>query len=254
MNRRLYDDAGFLDRAAWSGDTTRQTGVLATSCIVVLPFAIVLCYSILIGLPVTRRFASWLVEESRPVELLTFIFLAWAGAWAMKLAARARRLEKDPLVSVFLAIFALGMLLVAMEEIAWGQWLLGFKTPELFQRINAQGEVTLHNIHGPHGHGNAFRMVYGLGGLCGVAVSYVPRFREIAAPLILLPYFLIIAGHSAFDLYNDVFYVPWFLDRAIEWFAEVIELMIGISALLYTWLKAKLLRRSMACGEANNWH
>ena len=38
----------------------------------------------------------------------------------------------------------LGLLL--LEELAWGQVIFGWRTPELMQELNAQNETTLHNI------------------------------------------------------------------------------------------------------------
>ena len=42
-------------------------------------------------------------------------------------------------------------LVLAGEEISWGQRLLGIDTPEGFARINEQGETSLHNVTGVHG-------------------------------------------------------------------------------------------------------
>ena len=36
--------------------------------------------------------------------------------------------------------------LVVLEELAWGQVVFGWKTPNLLAKINAQGETTLHNL------------------------------------------------------------------------------------------------------------
>jgi len=45
-------------------------------------------------------------------------------------------------------LLAIAAFLVAMEEISWGQRLLGIDTPELLGKINLQDEITLHNIRG----------------------------------------------------------------------------------------------------------
>ncbi|AHF63311.1 putative pectate lyase [Synechococcus sp. WH 8109] len=38
------------------------------------------------------------------------------------------------------------MLLVGLEEIAWGQILFGWTTPEKIAAVNAQNQITLHNL------------------------------------------------------------------------------------------------------------
>ena len=48
--------------------------------------------------------------------------------------------------SVVYAIIAFVMLLVGLEEIAWGQILFGWKTPEIIAAVNAQNQTTLHNL------------------------------------------------------------------------------------------------------------
>ena len=46
--------------------------------------------------------------------------------------------------------FASILFVAFMEELAWGQMMFGWDTPENFRSLNAQGETTLHNIHGIH--------------------------------------------------------------------------------------------------------
>ncbi|MDX8410683.1 MAG: hypothetical protein R8K46_02255 [Mariprofundaceae bacterium] len=43
-------------------------------------------------------------------------------------------------------LFALFLLVIAGEEVSWGQHWIGFSTPEMIGRINVQGETNLHNI------------------------------------------------------------------------------------------------------------
>ena len=45
-------------------------------------------------------------------------------------------------------IFALALVVAALEEISWGQRLFGWATPESLSQVNEQGETTVHNIHG----------------------------------------------------------------------------------------------------------
>lgn len=48
--------------------------------------------------------------------------------------------------AVIFGAVALAMVLVAGEEISWGQRIFGFETPDDLLEINVQGETTLHNI------------------------------------------------------------------------------------------------------------
>lgn len=46
----------------------------------------------------------------------------------------------------FFTVLAMACLYVFMEEISWGQRLIGFDTPELLKRYNLQREANIHNL------------------------------------------------------------------------------------------------------------
>ncbi|PSR11687.1 MAG: hypothetical protein DA408_00190 [Bacteroidetes bacterium] len=48
--------------------------------------------------------------------------------------------------NLFFLLLSIGMFLGLGEELAWGQRIFGFRTPESISTINVQGEFTLHNI------------------------------------------------------------------------------------------------------------
>jgi hypothetical protein len=75
-----------------------------------------------------------LTAESGPFEAATALSLFLLGLWAATRGAWGWRL--------------LGVLLVvaALEELSWGQHLLGFETPGWLRGRNYQGEANLHNL------------------------------------------------------------------------------------------------------------
>ena len=81
-----------------------------------------------------------LVEWSQVVLLGSAVRAAWLLADDLR-----QRLREVWLPRLFQGIsVALGLLL--LEELAWGQVIFGWRTPELMQELNAQNETTLHNI------------------------------------------------------------------------------------------------------------
>ena len=48
-----------------------------------------------------------------------------------------------------LYVLVAGLVFIALEEISWGQRILGFESPEELESINYQGEINLHNIFNP---------------------------------------------------------------------------------------------------------
>jgi len=183
----------------------------------------------------------WMLREDGPIEDLTAAFLFVGGLTSLRLALALRTREERPFVSWFYMTFALGVLLVAMEEIAWGQRLLGLQTPEWIRSINAQGETTLHNVGALQGKSEGMRLLFGAGGLLGVGLSVRPTFGRIGAPVLLLPWFLLITGHAAIDTYNDFFPIQEQFDLAMQRTSEMVELMIGIAALLFALLNYRRL-------------
>jgi hypothetical protein len=181
----------------------------------------------------TRSATRALLAENGPVELLTFVCLMAAGVLALALVRRLGQRGESALARRFGVAFAIGLLLVAMEEIAWGQHILGFSTPGFLRALNRQGETTLHNLPGIHGRTEVLRLIFGAGGLAGVALGRWPAWRAVAAPRLLLPWFAVIAAHAACDLYADFLPVPRHTDFLLWSTAELIELLIAIAALLY---------------------
>jgi len=209
--------------------------------ILLLPIIISFLYSLSLVLPITRDLALWIREENRPIELMTFGFLLAGGILGIKLAWQTKKHREEILVYGFYAVFSIGMLITAMEEVAWGQWFFGFETPSALKSINAQGEVTIHNIRGLHGKTEFVRVAFGLGGLLGVWLSSRRYFRKIGAPFILLSWFLIISMHAIPDLYIEYSSIERRFDYLISMLAEFIEMMIGISGFLFIWLNSRML-------------
>ena len=197
------------------------------------PILVMIGSWILLYFPLTRGKMLFLLKENHPVEMLTFVFLLLGGFWGILLAVRSKKTGKDRLSTIFFAVFSIGLIFTAMEEIAWGQQFFSFETPALWKMINRQEETTFHNIVGLHTHSEMFRLTYGAGGLIGVWLSFRPRFKRIGAPSILLSWFLVISLHAGLDLYRDCFpfekQFGFFMQRT----SEVVELLIGISGFLY---------------------
>ena len=87
-----------------------------------------------------------LLGEGGILEYLQALIL-FTSAWVSWLIARDlwKRLEMRYHGLIY-AMISLGMLFVGLEEIAWGQVLFGWKTPENIAAVNAQNQTTLHNL------------------------------------------------------------------------------------------------------------
>ena len=212
--------------------------------LVSMPLAIVVVYTIMLANSWTRHFAILMTKENYPVEAATFVFLLLASIQGLILAQHSRRLRGWGLWRAFYFAFSALLFFTAMEEVAWGQWFFHFHTPEAMERINVQGEFTLHNIEGMSGHTEWLRLGFGVGGLFGIALSWISTMHPISVPRILWTWFATITFLSMADLWYDFVPGESNLSKVLDVLSEVVEMLIGAAALLYLWLKDRSLKES----------
>lgn len=157
-------------------------------------------------------------------------YLEWASFWSFLLAAVAyylraasHRLETHR-IPWFLWGVALFCFFVAMEEISWGQRILGYRPPTYFLEHNFQQEFNFHNVVDTDYRKLALKLVivgYGIILPLAAQFSYVKTWFEqlgiVATTTALVPAF---AGtFLVYSLY------PW--SHSGEW----VELMLGLCLL-----------------------
>ena len=209
-----------------------------------LPLVILFLAAFLLTLPVTREHMIWMLAENRPVELLTFVFLIAGGIRGVILTWQLQRANESKIIVAFYLLFSLALLVIGAEEVAWGQWFVGFETPVALSEINTQNELTLHNLEIFNDHLEIFPLLYGVWGLVSIGLNKSFRFYKIASPPILLSWYLAIAIVSAIDLFQDFFVLQEQFDYLINHLDEAIEMLVGIAGFLYIWLNAKLFKFS----------
>jgi len=181
--------------------------------------------------------AYWFyVGEDGFAETLTVIFFALGFIYAVRTRV-ALSGSGDGLLNALFVVAAIGMLLLAGEEISWGQRFFGWSTPEKFQAVNVQGETTLHNLNGVH---QSVQFAQILVGLYGVVLPFlVPRLssgwlgnllREIVPGVALVPYFLPLLGWRIVRLFWTI---PPSHHYAIIQINEVLECILSVGFFLF---------------------
>lgn len=163
-------------------------------------------------------------------------FLEWATFWAFVVAAvlsvvaAERQHRTSATLPWFLAGVGLFCLFVALEEISWGQRLLGYRPPDYFLDRNFQQEFNLHNVVATRWRKLALSaVIVGYGVLLPLLHLWpavgrlLTRFSVVAPPPELLPTFL-----AAYVLYT---WYPW--SHSGEW----VEFFLG-SGFLFAALAA----------------
>ncbi len=172
-------------------------------------------------------------------------FLEWGTFWAFVIAAYRYFLNAlhDRRESGGVPWFAAGLglfcVLVALEEISWGQRLFGYRPPDYFLQENYQQELNLHNIVSTSLRKYMLLLILAGYGVATAFISLIPavsewfrRWHIVPAPPALIPAF--VAMTVVYEWY------PW--DYTGEW----VELAMGLG-FLYA---ASLGGRASAAGES----
>jgi hypothetical protein len=86
-----------------------------------------------------------LVIEDGAVEYATVGVYLVGFVWGLGLV-RKLNAKRELAWTVVYAGLSFGFLLIALEEISWGQRIFGLETPEFFKGRNIQGEIGVHNL------------------------------------------------------------------------------------------------------------
>lgn len=117
------------------------------------------------------------VMEDGLAEYCQFVFYLIASYYFYKSITKTKGLNKKILI-----IFCLTFILVAGEEISWGQRIFNLKTPETLTHINKQEEISIHNLAFIHTY--LLHQSYMLVGFLGaflrpILKKFFPKFKLI---------------------------------------------------------------------------
>jgi len=110
----------------------------------VLVFGIVL-YGLILLRQDPGAFDVWIREDGL-VEWLTFVVLGIMSVYSFQGSFSFVRHDETKAARSMWFLMGLLFLFGAMEEISWGQRVLGIQSPEWFLRHNRQGETNIHNL------------------------------------------------------------------------------------------------------------
>lgn len=142
------------------------------------------------------------VSEDGWSEYATFVLYFFSSMLLLRTLIKDQTFRKPG----FFAL-ALILLLIAMEEISWGQRLFNFAIPDFFRTHNNQGELTLHNFvragrYYPY-IGNIlilgtfvlpiltmlFKRIRNLCERCGIPIISYPNWPFFIVPIFILEYY-----------------------------------------------------------------
>jgi hypothetical protein len=143
-----------------------------------------------------------LTDDDRILEWLQFVGYAAATVLGASIALRLWRARERALGGLYLA-FTGGCLFITGEEVSWGQRVFDWDTPATLERINHQGETTVHNIGAVMDFTNSTMLLMGAVGAAAPWLAYrwrdrLPRdtVRLLVPPLFLTTAFLILFAYK----------------------------------------------------------
>ena len=183
-----------------------STVVLVTT---LLGLAIIGMWWVRISTPI--KFELLFAKEG-PLELLTFLALITSAVWCLLAARNRLRQQRSTLartIATGYAVLGVGLFVVGMEEISWGQTYLQWATPESWAAINSQQETTVHNLLAQptlHVIEQAILMAFVLSALIGIwlGMRNVHPFITAFAPHFSTAPILILIGYSAYRFHLEV--------------------------------------------------
>ena len=142
-------------------------------------------------------------------------------------------------LAAFYILIALFFLLIGLEEISWGQRLLGLNSPDFFKNYNSQSEITFHNLVWVKNYMDKACMVLGLLGSMGwiIIKKYNKNVNKYLLPSwFLSSFFLIVFSFFAFAEYvKDTGLIIEYqgLKQNFLPFAEFVELILSLGFLAF---------------------
>ncbi len=191
-----------------------------------------------------RDVAMRLVHEDGLLQWLQVVLLVGAAWYCGRLSLFYRRHGASRLVRWAFTLFFWATLLLVMEEISWGKRLFGLTTPEGLCRVNAQNDITLHNLVCFQRFRHWLLMLFGAVGLgvlvvrdrCKGRASHVqqlvpPLSLWLAFALVFASGMLVESAHCLEALHRNELtcYIGFWMGR----FSEIGELAVATVALAY---------------------
>jgi hypothetical protein len=182
-----------------------------------------------------------LTSEDGPVEWLQVATLVVIVIWAGRLTRALWRVDDRALAGLY-GLVTVGALFVSIEEVSWGQRIIGLVTPDGLAEINRQGETNIHNIpilQRAFGFAELVAATYAI--VAGLAIGILqPRVRRL---YLLVPPAFLASAFAIPAIYRLARYtfVP-VAGQSVNRVAELAELALYVGILAFVVLALRRLR------------
>jgi hypothetical protein len=227
---------------------SRFWGLSLREALIIAVVPIIITVGMVAIVPVPDLFV-WITAENSVMEWLQFLLVLASSLIFARLSLRLFQSHQG-WIGVLCLVIALGTFFVAGEEIAWGQHIFGWSTPEALEAVNVQQETTFHNISSAHAifvYGVMFAGLYGTGmpllkALWGNKKQSSLISSLLVPPLCLVSAFFMPFGYRFSRLALGVDHLFSHLIFPITKFSEVTELCLYFGLVVFAWLNLRQLQ------------
>ena len=226
---------------------SRRWGLRLRTALIIAAIPILIMLGMVAIVPIPDLFV-WVTAENSWMEWLQFLLILASSLIFARLSLLLFQSHQARIGALCLLV-AVGTFFVAGEEIAWGQHIFGWGTPEALEAVNVQQETTLHNISSAHAIFVYAVMVAGLFGTVMAlgSVWWNKRQQSVLSrllfpPLCLAPAFFMPFGYRFARLFLGIDTLfPDFIFHITK-FSEVTELCLYFGLVVFAWLNLRQLR------------
>jgi hypothetical protein len=147
---------------------------------------------------------------------------------------------------IVILLFSIGILLIAFEEISWGQTYFSFSTPDYFNSTNLQQETNIHNLEYFQNITHLGYIAVGLFFSFGRILSSIHQLDPIIQKII--PDWKFIGFNLPLAIYYYLFFYTNYQKNIIDYVAqEYFEFMFSLGLLIFifsSWKRQRALTRS----------
>jgi hypothetical protein len=148
---------------------------------------------------------------------------------------------------IVILLFSIGILLIAFEEISWGQTYFSFLTPDYFNSTNLQQETNIHNLEYFQNITHLGYIAVGLFFSFGRILSSIHQLDPIIQKII--PDWKFIGFNLPLAIYYYLFFYTNYQKNIIDYVAqEYFEFMFSLGLLIFifsSWRRQRALTRSV---------
>lgn len=179
---------------------------------------------------------SQLTSEDNLIENLSALCFIIAGSTAITLVRKRNFFRSKTVQNIFAlgcVLVGISFLVVAGEEISWGQRLFNITTPESFAEYNRQGEINLHNTEALWKSVYAAYTLIGLyGALVWIAEWFSKDLLKLNAQFLVWKRLFVPSGYFMLNFSLIVIYV-WLREKHGYWrfqpWEEFSELLLAMA-------------------------